>query len=333
MIPSSRPTTSTISQEIRNSDPRARPLACINNIEVCSSDEKQCWNMNEPTSNSTIKDDTPEFILLYSSLYNTDIYYSLEKRQGRSLLAQRKVSQYFSKGLGDEHWVSEVENWVWTALARTSINTWSVASGEDSVHEGKGGFTEMTKNYGNLCGRYKYGPKGYQSLRFVPILLVALWLPFIWIMSWNWKPIERKVQRPLKAFTRLVRSTEMSLRAKGARLRRGGGGEPARPDPVEPTSPPITTIDEGSGQQHVETDVPGPTDIQPSPITQSLDTRGATNSVSPVQVTRDLDERSIEWESLILWQLFYCLWYLSFHTCILLVLCIRLPFDYVWGKF
>jgi hypothetical protein len=74
----------------RNSDPRARPLACINNIEVCSSDERICWNINEPTNNSTMIDNTPEFILLYSSLYKTDIYDSLAKRQGLSLLAQKK---------------------------------------------------------------------------------------------------------------------------------------------------------------------------------------------------------------------------------------------------
>ncbi|KAH7410190.1 hypothetical protein DE146DRAFT_341606 [Phaeosphaeria sp. MPI-PUGE-AT-0046c] len=58
----------------RNSDPRARPLACLDSIEVCSSDGRECWNMNEPTSNTKTADNTPEFILLYSSLYKTDIY-------------------------------------------------------------------------------------------------------------------------------------------------------------------------------------------------------------------------------------------------------------------
>jgi hypothetical protein len=173
----------------RNSDPRARPLACINTIEVCSADGATCWNVNEPSSNISISDTSPEYILLYSALYKTDIYYSLAKRQGRSLLAQKKVSQYFSSSLGDDPWVAEVESWVRTALARTSINTWSVASGEDSVHAGKGGFIEITKPYGNLCGIYKYHPRDYQSLRFIPLMLLVASLPFIWFLSLNGRKI------------------------------------------------------------------------------------------------------------------------------------------------
>lgn len=176
----------------RNSDPRARPLACINTIEVCTPDGASCWNVNEPTNNKSISDTSPEYIMLYSALYKTDIYYSFAKRQGRSLLAQKKVSQYFSSSLGDDPWVDEVESWVRTALARTSINTWSVASGEDSVHAGKGGFIELTKHSGNLCGMYKFHPRNYQSLRFVPLMLLVGSLPLMWLCSLNGKNIMEK---------------------------------------------------------------------------------------------------------------------------------------------
>jgi hypothetical protein len=175
----------------RNSDPRARPLACVNTIEACAQDGVTCWNINEPSSNVSFPDNTPEFVLLYASLYKTDIYYSLAKRQGRALLAQKKVSQYFSAPLGVNPWVAEVENLVKIALARTTINAWSVASGEDSIHAGREGFIEVTKGYGNLCGRYKYNPQGYHSVRFVPLMLIVACLPLIWFLSLDWKVSNR----------------------------------------------------------------------------------------------------------------------------------------------
>ncbi|KAH7091531.1 hypothetical protein FB567DRAFT_546248 [Paraphoma chrysanthemicola] len=124
----------------RNSDPRAQPLACMDTTEVCTDDGKSCWDINTPDKEKTVSDNATEFYLLYAALYKTDTYYSFAKRQGRSLIAQKKVSQYFSLALGTNAWVDEVENWVRTSLARTSINAWSVASGEDSVHEGEDGW-------------------------------------------------------------------------------------------------------------------------------------------------------------------------------------------------
>ncbi|KAH8696982.1 hypothetical protein GQ44DRAFT_718620 [Phaeosphaeriaceae sp. PMI808] len=166
-----------------------------------------------------VLDDTPEFALLYASLFKTDIYYSLAKRQGRSLLAQKKVSQYFSAALDTNPWVAEVENWVRTSLARTSINAWSVASGEDSVHAGSGGFIEITKKYGNLCGRYKYNAQGYQSLRFIALMLVVSSLPFILLLSCEWRPIERRFSKLLHNTKTLVQGIlrEIKGRVKPAR--------------------------------------------------------------------------------------------------------------------
>ncbi|KAF2688138.1 hypothetical protein K458DRAFT_467769, partial [Lentithecium fluviatile CBS 122367] len=80
-----------------------------------------------------------------------DIFHSIAKRQGRGLLAQKAVSQYFSENLGENPWVAEVRNLVLMALARTQINAWSIASGEDSVHEGKNGYKSITEKYGDLC--------------------------------------------------------------------------------------------------------------------------------------------------------------------------------------
>lgn len=175
----------------RNSDPRARPLACINYIEVCLGDGRTCWPMNDhlprDASNKTILP-PPEFWLMYASLLKTDIYNSIEKRLGRGLIAQSKVSQYFSEALSDYHWVDEVERLVSTSHARTQINTWSIATGEDSTHEGKDGYTLITpkETYGDLCGMFKYNPPGYASFHLIPFILILFSFPVLLVLSRKW---------------------------------------------------------------------------------------------------------------------------------------------------
>lgn len=281
----------------RNSDPRARPLACLDSTEVCSSDGRECWSVNESTENITRPDNTPEFILLYSSLYKADVYYSLAKRQGRALMAQKKVSQYFSAELGDDPWVAEVENLVWTALARTSINAWSVASGEDSIHEGKGGFTEVTKGYGDLCGKYKYIPQGYQSLRFIPIILVVTWLPFIWVLSWDAKRVDWIVKRPALKVKELCSGTVSTLKFKIARLRQGHDIQVEHQQAAGSTPAPATHVSDRTGDLNEE------------------------------------NEDSLKWEPLVLWQLICCIWFLARHLGQILWLAICLLFCHLLGQF
>jgi hypothetical protein len=316
----------------RNSDPRARPLACINTIEVCAADGRICWNLNEPTSNSTIPDNTSDFVLLYSSLYKTDIYYSLAKRQGRSLLAQKRVSQYFSAALGDDHWVTEIENWVWTALARTSINAWSVASGEDSIHEGRGGFTEVTKSY-DLCGRYKYNPQGYQSLRFMPLMVVILWLPFLWILSWDWKPIERRMKEPLDRFEELIRTSLLRLSVHTARSRSSSQeGASSQPAPnitgsPETTVPVEDTLELQQGESS-EAESPATVTMPQQHNVQSSNT-GSTISQPPTASDSETsNEDGIEWERLVLHQLIYFAYYTLQSTVLFLWWAVRS----LWGK-
>jgi len=338
----------------RNSDPRARPLACITTIEVCAPDGKTCWNVNEPSSNSSFPDDTPEFILLYAALYKTDIYYSLAKRQGRSLLAQKKVSQYFSAALGDDPWVAEVENWVRTALARTSINAWSVAGGEDSVHANKGGFVEVTKGYGNLCGRYKYNPQGYQSLRFVPLMLLVAALPIIWILSWDARSVAEKAspkiqdidESMLTSAMGLLNGTDGFLTSMCRWLlnrspRTGPCNDTSAPTPSSrnPNDPSPATTPSEVARHARQTTCPGAEtsstttaqehqDVQPTeigaPTTLGSITQSSGNS--------DEDEEVIEWEPLFLHLLGYSIWFLATRFLVLLVLIVGLPTKAAWER-
>ncbi|KAH8650856.1 hypothetical protein BGZ60DRAFT_420995 [Tricladium varicosporioides] len=233
----------------RNSNPRARPLACINYIEVCLGDGKTCWPMNGHIP----KDDAgnlvptpPEFWLMYASLLKTDVFNSIVKRLGRGLLAQSMVSQYFSEALKDDHWVTEVENLVAISHARTQINAWSIASGEDSVHEGKDGYTELTKNktrYGDLCGIFKYNPPGYASIHFWPFIIVLFSFPILGILS-------------LECFwaTRLFETSDVvGVRPQSAAARDAGEERSApQPDDQTATQPGIATTTTGIH------DAPGP---------------------------------------------------------------------------
>jgi hypothetical protein len=186
----------------------------------------------------------PEFWLMYASLLKTDIYNSIEKRLGRGLLAQRMVSQYFSEALGDYHWVDEVERLVATLHARTQINAWSVASGEDSVHEGKDGYTLMTppEKYGNLCGIFKYNPPGYASIHFVPLILVLLSFPVCWLLSMKWvsitgsfKGVFRFINLEWVSITKGFKTSDtvgVRPRSPGAR----GAEEQITPQPTDSTT-------------------------------------------------------------------------------------------------
>ncbi|KAH7410191.1 hypothetical protein DE146DRAFT_751899 [Phaeosphaeria sp. MPI-PUGE-AT-0046c] len=211
-------------------------------------------------------------------------------------MAQKRVSQYFSAELGDDPWVAEVENLVWTALARTSINTWSVASGEDSIHEGKGGFTEVTKDYGDLCGRYKYNPQGYQSLRLIPIILVATWLPFVWILSWDAKRVYRVIKRPLLRIKELCNDMVSALKVRRARLRQSHGVRAEHPQAMRPNNAPVTNVSDQDRDRD------------------------------------EGDEDALNWEPLLIWQLGYGLWFLAQHLTQVLGLAISLPFDFLIGR-
>lgn len=333
----------------RNSDPRARPLACINTIEVCTPDKKTCWNVNEPSSNVSSPDNTSEYIFLYSALYKTDIYYSLAKRQGRSLLAQKKVSQYFSSSLGEDPWIAEVESWVRTALARTSINAWSFASGEDSTHAGKDGFTEITKPYGDLCGMYKFHPRGYQSLRFVPLMLLVGTLPLMWFFSLNGKKLVEKPSPRLDSIDRwllrhmivLLGEREGYLVSLSRRLLKPISQARIAGDTNTPTQAPLDDTDESTSvvnggersgvQQASNSDMA----IASSAATNEhgvVGPHGTTTSTAPSENPSSTDASLVVYEPVIFYLLIYLLWYMVARILVVVVLLVGIPSTLAWKK-
>lgn len=281
----------------KNSDPRARPLACIDTIEICETEHGPCKNVNAPEGDDTAGEETPVWELLYASLIKTDTYYSVAKRQGRALLAQKKVSQYFSIPLGDTHWVAEVENFVQTGLARTTINAWSVARGEDAVHEGQDGFTKRTQE--DLCRLYKYKPQGYQTIDFMPLLVVALFLPITWILSWDWGSVLMRYEqcqgqlRNLNLRIAHWRISRHSWEQDNSGSERGESS--SRPASIQerPTSSVSTR----------------PTQSTPPPTSHST---AQVEHSDPSQASRagslPLSKSLVEWEPIVFSKLLYLIW-------------------------
>jgi hypothetical protein len=171
----------------------------------------------------------------------TDIYYSIAKRQGRALLAQKVVAQYFSETLGEDPWVREVENLIKTSLARTQINAWSVASGEDSVHEGKDGYISLTENCGDLCGKFKYNPRGYHSLRFIPFIVIVCSLPALLLLILEWKPLERKTKLYFHDVKQYCCNAFIQVRLQKSNPRHGSNNPESRQVPPDDAAPDTVT--------------------------------------------------------------------------------------------
>jgi hypothetical protein len=317
----------------RNSDPRARPLACINYIEVCLADGKTCWPMNADQPPDAVT--PPEFWLMFASLRRTDIYNAIEKRLGRGLIAQSKVSQFFSEALGDQHWVDEVERLVATSHAMTQINAWSIASGEDSVHEGRDGYVLITpeEKYGNLCRMFKYNPPGYASIYFEPFIGILLTFPIIFILSRKWPlwPWKNETSNSVEVEPQLsdaggVGQEELIPQSADPAptgsetevTRTEAGSEPLDARAVgqeEPTSEPAATAATGSHTEETTTgevgraEPSGPSSASvalgsgqepPTPrptemvVSQNTETGGATTGI-PTDTSAD-----VEWEPLLI---------------------------------
>ena len=165
-----------------NSDPRARAIGCIDLTELCSPDGDICWSMKAKVPGGVPV--TPAYWLMKFSLEMSSIYHSMHWRLGSSLIANSMISQYRSKALNDGHWVSEVQRMFDSTLARAQFDAWSIASGEDSVHEGPDGYVEETPpEAGNLCNKYKFKSSEHTNINLYAFILLLFTPLIFWVLS------------------------------------------------------------------------------------------------------------------------------------------------------
>ena len=169
-----------------NSDPRARPLACVDLSEVCSPDGQTCWSMDSPVPHGV--DSPPAYWLMKWSLENSNSYDSIKWRLGSALLAQESISQYVSRPLSSAQWQLEASQLFATSLARIQHDALGIATGED--HE-KPGYLEATPDEakGQLCGLYKFKTTQYTNVNLAWFILLPLLSIAIFLFTWKARTI------------------------------------------------------------------------------------------------------------------------------------------------
>ena len=163
-----------------NSDPRARPLACVDASEVCSANGETCWGMRDTVSPEMFS--SSSFWLMKWSLESSTIYDSIGWRLGSALLAQEKVSQSVSMPLPANQWEIETSQLFSTSLARIQYDAWKIATGED---RDRPGYVEVTPTEarGQLCEQYKFKTANYTNVNLAAFLGFILLAIAIYILS------------------------------------------------------------------------------------------------------------------------------------------------------
>jgi hypothetical protein len=245
---------------------------------------------------------------MYASLLNTDIIDSIAKRLGGALRAQKLVSQYFSPALSDYHWVDEVEGIVATAHARTQINAWSISAGEDSIHEGKDGYTLRTppKQYGDFCRIFKYNPRGYASIHLGAFITICCMMPVLFILSCEWILITA----PFKKVVVQLRANQPRRREDNDRVAvprtdtgrdRNGEGQTAAQGPQTQNSQPLDTSDEGPQEEASTARNMTPENVSDNPTQQHSDRATAStrpSSEGHPNSVNNIDQ--VKWEPLVI---------------------------------
>lgn len=168
-----------------NGDRKARPLVCVDTTEVCANGK--C----HPRNSSLTTD--PAWWLMKLSLEKSNAYEVLEHRLGAALLAQQKISGYFTSGLDPEQWKVEARALFATSLARVQWDLWSIATGEDV---GVPGYKDYTADQakGRLCRLYKFRKRGFVNIHVAWFWLIITLCSIICIlrMPMSWVPWSHK---------------------------------------------------------------------------------------------------------------------------------------------
>jgi hypothetical protein len=165
-----------------NSDPRARPMACVDTTDLCFGDGEICWSMTSPLPPNV--PDSGAYWLMKWALEKSNTYESIKYRLGSALLAAKNVAQYVSTPLSPEQWVVEGSALFATSLARIQYEANAIATGEDRERPG---YIEVTpdEGRGRLCRIYKFKSTGYSNINILAWVGLSLLAAAIWLLSWK----------------------------------------------------------------------------------------------------------------------------------------------------
>jgi hypothetical protein len=156
--------------------------------------------------------------------------------------------------------------------------------------------------------------RGYQSLRLVPLLLVAAWVPFIWFITLDWKPIESQVMKTFQGLRKLTRDVVLKcrdfvLKRRAHRVSSRIGDDQSRLDVSNTSTNPATL----ASQETTGTIGSSPSQAGPSvsvgaqQVTPVQQPSTVSNSTS--QNSTPDDEEVIEWEPLVFHEIPCCVFF------------------------
>ncbi|RYN56306.1 hypothetical protein AA0118_g8267 [Alternaria tenuissima] len=166
----------------KNSSPKSRAFACIDETQFCDPTNTYCWHEYEkiPDQVSHIAED-PAYWFMVNALKKSNTYDSIKLRLGSSLLAQQRVGEARSQALANNHWELEAEHMFKTSLARAQFDAWSLASGEDHDQDTcKNTVDEFAEG---MCGLFKFRAAGHVNIRLWPFWLLCSVLPITFLLS------------------------------------------------------------------------------------------------------------------------------------------------------
>jgi len=147
-----------------NLNRKAKPLACVDWLEVCQSDGT-CRHIDQESKPHEV-----EYELVRAAMRKATTYSAIEFRRGSALLAKECVADLISQQLDDHQWILESVALFETSLSRIQHDALDIAIGFG--HEKAPGlYVHETLDWarGNMCGLYKFKiPAGFLNVAFWP---------------------------------------------------------------------------------------------------------------------------------------------------------------------
>jgi hypothetical protein len=155
-----------------NDDSRARPLVCIDWIEICRH-KGQCG----PTYNNDLDNDSPKFAFTRLALNKSTAYHAIGSRGAMGLDAQYRIKDEVSLPLTSKHpqWVEESRNLFQTSLSRVQFDAFDIARGAE--YDGNKLYeSQLPASFdGKLCRLFTFTlPKGYHNVGVTPLVLLLV---------------------------------------------------------------------------------------------------------------------------------------------------------------
>lgn len=166
-----------------NHDSRARPLVCIDWIEVCKHDGRSC----SPPYQEAIDEDKGYIFTRYA-LNKSTVFDAVEFQGASALDAQSKIIGDTSLPLSKSppQWVKESWNLFNASLARVQYDALDIANGTDRDRENLYVPKMPAWVQSQMCHLFTFqAPKGYNNLGVWPTLGILVLLCTIVLLGWE----------------------------------------------------------------------------------------------------------------------------------------------------